>query len=251
MPKFFVSPEQVYDDEILVLGDDARHISASLRMKAGDPITICNKNSRDYECIISSIENGVVRAEIISSYLCDAEPKYNIRLYQCLPKGDKMEYIIQKAVELGVTSVVPVYSSRCIAKPIQKIKDGKDKKNERYNRISYEAAQQSGRGIVPEVFECIGFERALSVAKNDMLSIICYENEKATTLKSVLSEFDKSRYPSGNISFFIGPEGGFSKDEISLALMMGVRPVSLGKRILRTETASAFVLSAICLETEM
>ena len=251
MPKFFVPPEQIYDDEIIILGDDARHISASLRMKTGDTLIVCNKNKRDYECIISSVENGIVKAEIVSSSVCGAEPAYNIRLYQCLPKGEKMEYIIQKAVELGISSIVPVYSSRCIAKPTQKGKDNRDKKTERYNKIAYEAAQQSGRGIVPVVYDCITLERAFAAAKGDALSFVCYENENGITVKTLFSSFDRAKNPSGTISFFVGPEGGFSKEEVLFAAKLGIPSVSLGERILRTETASSFVLSALSYETEM
>lgn len=251
MPKFFVPPEQIYDDEILIIGDDAHHISSSLRMKSGDTLTVCNMNKRDYECIISSVGNGIVRAEILSSSVCTAEPEYAIRVYQCLPKGDKMEYVIQKAVELGASSIVPVYSSRCIAKPVPKSKDGKDKKTERWGRIAYEAAEQCGRGIIPTVYDCVNFERAVSLAKNDGISFICYEGENETSLKKFMISKRPFDSKNKNISFFIGPEGGFSSDEVRLASENGIAPVSLGKRIVRTETASALVLAAISYELEM
>ena len=247
MPKFFVPPEQIYDDERLILGDDAHHISSSLRMKVGDMITVCNMSKRDYECIISSVGNGIVRAEILSSGICGAEPEYAIRVYQCLPKGDKMEYVIQKSVELGASSIVPVYSSRCIAKP----KDGKDKKTERWARISYEAAEQCGRGIIPSVYDCVSFEHAVSLAKNDAVSFMCYEDESHTDIKKFLSQKNRAEMKNKNISFFIGPEGGFSKEEVELAAQNGIMPVSLGKRILRTETAASFVLAALSYETEL
>ena len=248
MPKFFVSPEQIYDDEILVLGNDAKHITLSLRMKVGDPIVICNTNKRDYECIISSIDSGVVKAEIISSSICQSEPPFSIKLYQCLPKGDKFEYIIQKSVELGVSSIVPVFSSRCIAKPVEK---SKEKKNNRYNKISYEAASQSGRGIIPVVYDCINLERAFEIAANDGIAFICYEENNSLSLKKYLEDNLRTAKINSNISFFIGPEGGFSKDEIELAREYGIKSIGLGKRILRTETASSYVLSVLSYVTEL
>lgn len=251
MPKFFVPPQQIYDSEILILGNDARHISSSLRMKVGETITICNMNKRDYECIISSIENGMVRAEIISNSPSTTEPEYYIKVYQCLPKGDKLESIVQKSVELGASSIIPVYSSFCVAKPSVKGRDNKDKKNERLSRIAYEAAEQCGRGIIPTVHECVNFERAVEIAKNDAISFICYENERKVSLKKYLSEKFGGELKNKNISFFIGPEGGFSKDEIGLAKENGVTPVGLGERILRTETASAYVLSALAYLSEL
>ena len=251
MPKFFVPPQQIYDSEILILGDDARHISSSLRMKTGDTLTIYNMNKRDYECIISSIESGIVRAEIISSAPSTTEPEFSIRLYQCLPKGDKLEYIVQKAVELGVSSIVPVYSAHCVAKPSVKGRDNKEKKTERLSRIAYEAAQQCGRGIIPTVHECVNFEHAVGLAKNDGISFICYENERGETLKKFLSGKLVGEPKNKSISFFIGPEGGFSKEEIELAKENGVTPVGLGERILRTETASSFVLSTLSYLTEL
>lgn len=251
MPKFFVPPQQIYDSEILILGDDAHHISSSLRMKVGEPIMICNMNKRDYECIISSIENGLVRAEIISSAPSTTEPEYSIRVYQCLPKGDKLEQIVQKSVELGATSIIPVYSSYCIAKPTVKGRDNKDKKNERLSRIAYEAAQQCGRGIIPTVHECVSFEHAVDIAKNDDISFICYENERKVKLRKFFSQKLSPEPKNKNISFFIGPEGGFSKEEIAFAAENGIKAVGLGERILRTETAAAFVLAAIAFETEL
>lgn len=251
MPKFFVPPQQIYDSEILILGNDAHHIASSLRMKTGETIIVCNMNKRDYECIISSIENGLVRAEIISSAPSTTEPDCAIRVFQCLPKGDKLESIVQKSVELGASSIVPVYSSFCVAKPSVKGRDNKDKKTERLSRIAYEAAEQCGRGIIPTVHECVNFERAVDIAKNDAISFICYENERTLTLKKFLSGKLGDELKNKTISFFIGPEGGFSKEEIELAKENGVTPVGLGERILRTETASGYVLSALAYMTEL
>lgn len=247
MPKFFITPEQIHDNAVVISGNDAKHISFSLRMKTGDIITVCDSNKHDYECSISSFEDGLVRATIESHHICEAEPHYFIRLFQCLPKGDKMEYIIQKAVELGVSSIVPVYSSRCIAKPTA----NKDKKAERYNRIAYEAAGQCGRGIIPIISDCIDFKKALEIAKDDGMKFICYEGNRSVSLKEYFEENCHTQKSNNVISFFIGAEGGFSQEEISLAEQYGIHSVGLGKRILRTETASGFVLSSIAYQTEL
>ncbi|MCQ2436384.1 MAG: 16S rRNA (uracil(1498)-N(3))-methyltransferase [Clostridia bacterium] len=244
MPKFFVPPEQIYDDEILILGEDAQHITRSLRMRVGDQLLICNMNKRDYECHIASMDGKVVKAEIINSFPSVTEPEYKIIVYQCLPKSEKMDVIVQKSVELGATSIVPVISSRCIP---QLDKKAREKRSERFNRIAYEAAKQCGRGIVPRVEECIDYATALENAQSDSITFICYENEHNQSLKGLLS-VNKA---ISSVSFFVGPEGGFSREEIDLATEMGIPTVSLGTRILRTETASPFVLSAISLMREM
>lgn len=251
MPKFFVTPDQIHGDTLIITGNDAKHISFSLRMKVCDKITVCSSDKIDYLCEISSFESDAVHANIISSSICEAEPPYFIRLFQCLPKGDKMEQIIQKAVELGVSEIVPVYSLRCIAKPTPSGRDNKDKKTERYNRIAYEAAGQSGRGIIPRVYDCVDFKKALEMAQNDSMSFICYEGNRSVSLKEYWIQSIGGDNKNNVISFFIGPEGGFSTDEVALAEQLGVRSVGLGNRILRTETASGFVLSSIAYQTEL
>ena len=174
-----------------------------------------------------------------------------LRYQRVLLKISGVEYIVQKAVELGVSSIVPVYSAHCVAKPSVKGRDNKEKKTERLSRIAYEAAQQCGRGIIPTVHECVNFEHAVGLAKNDGISFICYENERGETLKKFLSGKLVGEPKNKSISFFIGPEGGFSKEEIELAKENGVTPVGLGERILRTETASSFVLSTLSYLTEL
>lgn len=251
MPKFFVAPKQIFDEEIVILGEDARHIGLSLRMKIGDQIIVSDGNKTDYNCSISSIEPTIVRCEILEKYPCESEPLLRFRVFQCLPKSDKMEYVVQKAVELGAAEIYPVYSSRCIVKPNLKSGGVKDKKIERWQRIAYEAAEQSGRGIIPEVHDYVSLEYAYSLCNNDFMKFICYEDENDVSIRKYLTSKQGATTRTNIVSFFIGPEGGFSEDEVKLAKTYGIPAVSLGKRILRTETASSFVLSILSYLTEI
>ncbi len=246
MPKFFVNREQISEGNILIGGDDARHISYSLRMAKGDVISVCDDLAREYECVLRAFEEDCVIAEIVNE--CDApgEPPLRISLYQGLPKGDKLETVIQKAVECGVSEIIPFESSRCVAK----VKgDAEARKTERRNKIAIEAAKQCGRGKLPVVKSTVDFKTAVSLASQESLSLICYEDEGHTTLKDILSKVDPTRDKS--LSIIVGSEGGFSKEEIQYAKENGIYPISLGKRILRTETAPVFVLSCIAYEFEL
>ncbi|MCQ2771008.1 MAG: 16S rRNA (uracil(1498)-N(3))-methyltransferase [Clostridia bacterium] len=250
MPKFFVDPSQIFDDQIAIIGDDAKHLALSLRMRKGDQIQISDGHKTDYDCIITSIDPLMVKCDILTSGPCESEPILKIRVFQCLPKGDKMEYIIQKAVELGAAEIIPVNSSRCIAKPPIRSKNGVDKKLERWNRIAYEAAEQSRRGIIPKVLDYIDYDDAIRMCSNDFMRFICYEDESHMNLRDYISSKQNASTTNLVVSFFIGPEGGFSTDEIERAKIANIPAVSLGKRILRTETASSFVLSVISYLTE-
>jgi 16S rRNA (uracil1498-N3)-methyltransferase len=212
-----------------ISGIDAKHIKNSLRLRSGDIITVSSDNV-DYKCKITQISNDVA-FEIISSEPCSSEPSLRLTLYQALPKGDKMDLIIQKCVELGVTEIVPVITDRCVPK----IGDF-SKKIERYNRISLEAAKQSGRGIVPEVKNLLQFKKALQNLSES--AIILYEE------KIDGKRFDDLTF-NGNLSVFIGSEGGFTPEEVRLATENNVAPVWLGKRILRCETAAITATSVI------
>lgn len=249
MPKFFVSPDKIYDEEILLLGQDALHVNGALRMRAGDKITICDGNLNDYECVISSSESSLVRARIVSHTISSSEPNYRIRLFQAIPKSDKFDFIVQKAVETGVNEIIPVMCARCVSKPDIK---SLNKKTERWQRIAYESAMQCGRGIIPYISEAVTFKSAVVSAESDGASFICYEDERKMTLKDFLGMLrGKQRMINNTLSFFVGPEGGYDADEVSFASEHGVKPVSLGKRILRCETASVFVLSAISYDDEL
>jgi 16S rRNA (uracil1498-N3)-methyltransferase len=244
MPRFFLLSEKAENGFFEIRGDDARHISFSLRMRQGEMLTVCDGDGTDYECKIVFMDGETVRLEVVSSHRTVTEPPLEICLYQSVPKGDKFEYIVQKAVELGVSRIVPVYSSRCIVKPDPK---SEEKKTVRLSRIAHEAAKQCGRGRIPAVMPYMTFAQAVrSCGEN---AFICYENEKSFSLKSYLHTLSEKN--ANALSFFVGPEGGYSEQEVALAAENGIPAVELGPRILRSETASGFVLSSLTYEFEL
>lgn len=253
MPRFFVLPEQIDFSEGLVsiVGDDAVHISRSLRMAVGEKITVCDTQGNEYECSLCDFSAVGVSAKIISSGKSNTEPPYEVRLYQALPKGDKLDFIIQKAVECGVTSVRTFESSRCVAHAKS---DSEERKLARRNKIALEAAKQCGRGIVPEVLPIMDFASALNEASEYDISLFCYEGEGTESLKKLIQNKVKtldSTKGTTTISVVIGSEGGFSAEEAMAAAEKGFLMVGLGKRILRTETASSFVLGCLVYEFEL
>ena len=241
MHKFFVSSDAISNSTVVITGTDARHISFSLRMKKGAKICVSSSEGETYLCIIVGFAEGNVFARIESVLQASSESPCRIRLFQALPKGDKLEVIIQKAVECGVYSVTPFESRFCIAKV-----GDTAKKLERWNRIALEAAKQCGRSVVPKVLPPVSYERAIKEASEDALSLFCYENERSRMLGSVLKQD-----ASDCISIVVGAEGGFSQEEISFAESNGLTVVGLGPRILRCETASGFVLACISLCREL
>ena len=243
MPRFFVPDCGLPGERIVLEGDNARHISFALRMRKGDTVTLCGEDGRSMVGTLEDFDGTSVAVRILGEG-AGAEPPYPVTLFQGLTKGDKFDFIIQKAVETGVTRIVPFLSSRCIAK----LEEGgrTEKKLERWKRISEEAAKQCGRGIVPEVTAPVPFAKALEEAAEASLSFLCYEREDAVSLSDLLKA-----HPGGSVSFLIGPEGGFSEAEASLAADRGIALCGLGKRILRTETAPVFVLSCITYEREL
>lgn len=243
MPRFFAEPENINGNIITLYSDDAVHISRVLRGKAGDILTVCDGKGNDYTAEITSVSDKSVTLEIKETFVTKSEPSVRITLYQGLPKGDKMETIIQKCVELGVCGIVPVNTERCIVK-IDKNKE--NKKMERWRKIAESAAKQSGRGIIPSVGQVVSFENALKEASSMDGAVIPYELEEKNGLKSFLDGFKGE-----SLAVFIGPEGGFSIDEIEKALKSGVVPVTLGKRILRTETAGMAAVANILFYIDM
>lgn len=234
MHRFFVSPDNINNNSVTISGEDVAHLSKVLRLREGENIIVCDSAGIDYECRIESISKTEAVASVISSTPNIAEPPINITIYQGLPKSDKMDYIVQKCVELGVNKIVPVITKRAVAIP----RDG-DKKILRWQRIASEAAKQCGRGVLPQIGEIAEFKTIVkNVVLEDNLNIIPYENEKSFKLKNALK-------PVKNINIFIGPEGGFDPEEIELAMTSGIQPVTLGPRILRTETAPIAVVSAV------
>ena len=252
MPRFFVRKDQIENGKLTVLGDDAHHISRSLRMAVGEKITVCDMQRREYECVLAEFLPDRVLANIVSEKQSDTEPPFFAHLYQALPKGDKLDSVIQKSVECGVGAITTFNSERCIAKE----KGDEDNKLRRRNKIALEAAKQSGRGTVPEVYATISFEKALEEASDADIKLFCYEGDGTVSLHRLLSE-EKARLSCEKsssipkISILIGSEGGFSLAEVERAKAVGFTPVGLGKRILRTETAPLFVLGCLCYELEL
>ncbi len=241
MPRFFLSAGGSENGFFVISGEDAKHISFSLRMRHGERITVCDGEGNDYDCVITNLDGQTVTAEILEKRPSVAEPPNRIRLYQSVPKGDKLDYIVQKAVELGVSEIVPVYSARCIVKPDPK---SEEKRLARLSRIATEAAKQCGRGIIPKILPHMRYADALRGAGEGCF--LCYEDEKSYSLKEYLQTKN-----TGSLSFFVGPEGGYDPGEVRLAAECGIPSVRLGNRILRCETASGFVLSCITYATEL
>lgn len=246
MPRFFLPPAafegRAAGDIVTVAGDDARHISLALRMRVGDTVTLCDGAGVEYDGILRTLTPAAVEVEISAPKVSTREMPLHVTLYQGLAKGDKMDTVIQKAVELGVSRIVPVATARCI----MKIGDNSDKKITRWQKIANEAAGQCGRGILPVVEQPLSFRDAIARAAQDELSLFCYETGNTKPLSALLPEC-----PPKNFSFFIGPEGGFAPEEAATAAAAGILPCGLGNRILRTETASGYVLAALSFRYEL
>lgn len=233
MPRFFV--DNIVESTYTIVGNDAHHISKSLRMKVGEGLTLCDKNGIDYACTIKEFLEDSVIVFVNDKSRCESEPSVKVTLYQGLPKGEKMDLIVQKAVELGVDRIVPVMMSRCVSKPDAK---SARKKVERWQKISQEAAKQSRRGIIPKISELISLETAISDACKSDRTLVFYEcgGEKINNLIS---------HDTKSISIFVGPEGGFEENEILSITNAGGFSATLGPRILRTETAPLAALAII------
>ncbi len=245
MSVFFVQKENIENDRIVITGSDVNHIKNVLRYRIGDEIRVTDSAGFVYNCDISSFEPEQINLSIVSKEKSEAELPVKITLFQGLPKADKMELIIQKAVELGVYSIVPVINERSVVKLDPKKATAK---TERWQKIAESAAKQSGRAIIPKVYEPMPYKKAFELARNDQMEIILpYENADGMAYaKQVITESVKK----GKCGIFIGPEGGFSFDEVELAKEKGTKIISLGHRILRTETAGLFVLSVMGFECE-
>ncbi len=252
MPRFFIDPEQISDGNVTVLGDDAHHISRSLRMAAGERITVSDTRGTEYLCELCDFLPDRVTARILESHPAQTEPPYFACVLQALPKGEKLDQVIQKAVECGASEIVTFESERCI---VRLKGENEGKKVERRQRIALEAAKQSGRGVIPRVRPSVSFDEALKLATECELALFCYEGEGTEPLSRVLGDFhkglDKNRGQAPRISVMVGSEGGFSPAEAEKACKAGMIPVGLGSRILRTETAASFALSCLVYEFEL
>lgn len=244
MHHFFVSPSQVEGDHITIRGTDVNHMKNVLRMKPGEQAEISDGSGERYLCEVEAYTGDEGRLFIVGRQRDDRELPAKLYLFQGLPKGDKMELIIQKAVELGVYEVIPVATKRAVVKLDEK---KAEKKVQRWNMIAEGAAKQSGRGVIPEVHGIMSFPEALRYANKLDMCLIPYE--KAEGMQAARSAIGRLR-PGMSAGIFIGPEGGFEESEIALAEEQNVEAISLGKRILRTETASLAILSVMMYHLE-
>ena len=240
MQHFYVEPEAVHDDFVLISGSDVNHIKNVLRMKPGEELVVCDDESHEYLCAVEDYDRENVICRIKERREAALELPIKVILFQGLPKKDKMELIIQKAVELGAAEIVPVVTKRTIVKLEDPKKE--EKKTERWQAIAEAAAKQCGRGIIPKVSVPVSYKQALARAKELDISFIPYE--LAEGMDAARDQI-KSLSDKKSVGVFIGPEGGFERSEIEDAESSGVSPITLGKRILRTETAAICVLSVI------
>ena len=246
MQRFFVEPHQIDETahQIHITGADVNHISNVLRMKQGEEVWISDGGKKEYRCAIEAFSQEEVLVHIIYAQEPDYELPSRIYLFQGLPKADKMELIIQKAVELGAYEVIPVETKRCVVKL-----DGKKaaKKVDRWQQIAESAAKQSKRMLIPNVHQIMTFKEALSYAQSMDIRLIPYELAKGMQeTKEILTAIE----PGQSIGIFIGPEGGFEEKEVEAAIEEGAKPITLGRRILRTETAGLAILSVLMFQLE-
>lgn len=240
MEHFFVVPSAIEENNAVITGEDAAHIARVLRMRPGDEIHIADGQNNEYRARLVEVDKQSVRTELLGRCATTAEPMHHFTLYQGLPKSGKMEVIIQKCVELGVSHITPVLTERSVVRP-----DGDfEKKRLRYQRIAYEAAKQSGRAVIPQVTGLISLAE-INYAAHGML-LHAYEEEHGVSLRQAL----RKSIPPKDIALFIGPEGGFEEDEAALLARSGAVAVSLGPRILRTETAGMAMLAMLIYELE-
>jgi 16S rRNA (uracil1498-N3)-methyltransferase len=244
MRKFFIDADQAAKAEadklIEIRGGDVNHIVNVLRMKKGDVLHLCATDGREFEAGIESFDSSCVRAEVLSVSKNTTEPDVRVTLIQGVPKGDKMELIIQKAVELGACEIIPAMTEHTVVRLNES--EG-NKKQARWQKIAEEASKQCGRGIVPRVASPVSLKAALENRPEEEVKLFAYENEEETSLKKILTELGENF--RGAVSVVIGPEGGFSLAEAEFARGCGFRAFSLGRRILRTETAGMAALSGI------
>lgn len=233
MPRFFTN--EIDENNITLTGSDAVHVGRSLRMKPGEPLTVCC-GGIDYNCEISEITSDTVYLSLKEKVVCAAEPNIEVTLFQAVPKMDKLEYIIQKSVELGVSRIVPMLTRRCVSRP-----DERDfaKKLARLNKIAVEAAKQSGRGIIPQVTPIVSYKKALEMMKELDRNVLLYEEEGGVSFGEVDLTGAKT------VGLVIGSEGGFDREEAEACTAVGAAQVWLGKRILRCETAPITALSIL------
>lgn len=242
MDRFFIEKKNINleNSTCFIEGEDVKHISKVLRCKIGEQVEVCDTKNSEYICEITNIEKSIVNLDILEKVEIQRESDLKVKLYQGLPKGPKMEMILQKLTEVGVDEIILVQTKRSVTKVDDK---KEDKKIERWERIIYEAAKQSKRGKLPKLRGVLSFKEALEDMKNNDLNICPYENERTVSVKSALKNVQIN-----NIGVFVGPEGGFAEEEIEKIQDIDSKVVSLGPRILRTETASVVASSIVLYE---
>lgn len=243
MHRFFISKENICQDSITIEGEDVQHISRVLRLREGDQITLCDQQGMDYQVSIESISKHTVKTAIVGKEPSKGEPSIEAVIYQGIPKSTKMDLIIQKCTEMGITRVVPVMTARTVVK-LESEKD-EAKKVARWSKIAEEAAKQSARGVVPKIEMPMSLEEALADSRKLDLVLMPYEGELEVSVKEALQ--DKKPKTAG---FFVGPEGGFEDYEVEKAKQNGILPVTLGSRIMRTETAGFALLTCLMYELD-
>ena len=253
MHHFFVDPAQVMGDFIRITGPDVNHMKNALRMKQGEEVLVSDGTGTDYHCCLSSLNSDCVEARIVSADRDGRELPSRIWLFQGLPKSDKMELIIQKAVELGAAGIVPVSTKNAVVKLDAKKEEAKRK---RWQAIAESAAKQSGRAVVPEVKLPVSYREAMKLSEELDVRLIPYEcaDELLSGTEETPMERTRNRLktilPGQSIGIMIGPEGGLEKAEVEQSMEAGFTPVTLGKRILRTETAGLCILSVLMFQLE-
>lgn len=246
MPKFFINNNQIDNNKIIITGKDVNHISNVLRMKIGEKIQVCDtETSNNYLVKLQNIDKEKISCDIIEKIKSEAEPEINLKIFQGIPKSDKMELIIQKSTELGVKEIIPVQMERCVSKITPK---DEKKKIERWQKISEMASKQSGRDIIPKVNNPIKVKDICNLINELDMMIVPYEKEEKYTFKNAIEEIKQNKNSKSSIGIVIGPEGGFDPNEINLLKNAGAKIVTLGKRILRTETVALAMASVIMYE---
>lgn len=245
MNRFFVNEDAVKEDIIeITLQEDIKHISKVLRLKEGDKIDVSDSNCFEYITEILSITPTLITVKILDKQKFAREPKLRITLFQCIPKQSKIESVIQKSVELGVYNITPVFSDRTIVSE----KNNLNRKLERWRKISAEAVKQCKRGLIPQVNNQLTFNEMLNILPEYDVVLIPYENEETISIKEVLRGLEEK---PDKISIIIGPEGGFSDEEVMKVIELGGKSVTLGKTILRTETAGPTAIAMVMYELEL
>ena len=239
MHRFFIPPEWIDDNSVVIEGSQVHQILNVLRLRKGDRIAVLDNSGHEYEVTLSAVTKGQVHGVVAGRRLI-AEPRARVTVYQAVLKGSRFDFMVQKCTELGVARFVPMLSERCV---VRRREVASASKAERWRRIITEAAEQSGRGTLAVLARPVRFEQACQSAKG--LSLLPWEGESKLGLREVLREHVHGHESPFEVNLFVGPEGGFSRDEVELAVDSGVLPVTLGRRVLRAETAGLVAATAV------